>query len=277
MACSPVAGRVGAAPGQSAGRGSQPPQRHAAAGALRWQRPAKVPGEDRNWVAASAEARVVLVQRPAKAPGEDRNPRPAIRWSRRIQAAPGQSAGRGSQPCLRRIREESRHRSARPKRRARIATLNEPLVRTTDLRRSARPKRRARIATRPPSPNASTRPDCSARPKRRARIATAVTGPDISFPAGGSARPKRRARIATGCRGVSRWVRGGAAPGQSAGRGSQHPRPLGTCHPRRPQRPAKAPGEDRNPRRRAPLLTSGAAPGQSAGRGSQLQQRVSGS
>ncbi len=61
-----------AAPGQSAGRGSQPQPRRVVDLGGGQQRPAKAPGEDRNKLTRSYTA-VRDGQRPAKAPGEDRN------------------------------------------------------------------------------------------------------------------------------------------------------------------------------------------------------------
>ncbi len=183
---------------------------------------------------------------PGQSAGRGSQQRVGRRPPRGSAAAPGQSAGRGSQRVLRPDQRGPGRGSARPKRRARIAT---PTVHTV-------------IPVGRPS---------SARPKRRARIATDLLTVGMAQLASGSARPKRRARIATPPKATTVSGSVWAAPGQSAGRGSQHYSLGRTARTSRRQRPAKAPGEDRNrtlgrdwsrsagsarPKRRARIATS---------------------
>ena len=232
-----------------------------------WQRPAKAPGEDRNLTSSRRDLRGGQ-QRPAKAPGEDRNK--LTRGSRPCaRAAPGQSAGRGSQQHRQRRRTRTAPRSARPKRRARIATLQgrRAVCVTTSAapgQSAGRGSQHAWLAHRLPAERAQ-RPAKAPGEDRNRRSArrsgrTALAAPGQSAGRGSqlggclgggegglwcSARPKRRARIAT------RGLRSDGAGGSR-------------------QRPAKAPGEDRNPACGGSVKNPDiAAPGQSAGRGSQ--------
>ena len=276
------------------------------------QRPAKAPGEDRNRKGQTVPDSPR--QRPAKAPGEDRNrtqvrdwtrtagsARPKRRariatspsrlWGTRARQRPAKAPGEDRNKRLAALDVDGRAGSARPKRRARIATVRAARVITSIC--SARPKRRARIATsrsaaavvnrwpqRPAKAPGEDRNDSSrqsTRDDQRQRPAKAP-GEDRNWMpltestvANRSARPKRRARIATlvvvkadpgvlaapgqsagrgsqpGTRTETRARSQPAAPGQSAGRGSQLGPRAHHTRGRVLQRPAKAPGEDRNP------------------------------
>ena len=228
--------RPAKAPGEDRNRVTGP------ASPARWaQRPAKAPGEDRNWVpgpalaarASSARpkrrARIATAstdrhvpsprrQRPAKAPGEDRNLRRRATLDDERQQRPAKAPGEDRNTSIAH-RGRKPPSSARPKRRARIATLLA----------GSRPwaPRRQRPAKAPGEDRNSQSKvgdgpirGSSARPKRRARIATSVSHRRLRPGRRCSARPKRRARIATPSR-ATRSPSSGAAPGQSAGRGSQ--------------------------------------------------------